>query len=96
MNRAFNFLRSGLKYSFYFTTTLVAGSFAYLQYVNSVLGSVNIDKQTALDYYKEEHRMGDAEATRTYYWVLFHISLARIMSFNAYKNYCERFTTKIL
>lgn len=40
--------------------------------------------------------MDDAAATKTYYWVLFHISLARIMSFRAYKYQCEQLNTKIV
>jgi hypothetical protein len=96
MNKAFSWLRWGLKYSFYCSSAIAAGSYAYLQYVNSVIGPIKVDKQTALDFYREEHRMGDDEAMRTYYWVIFHISLARITNFSSYKAYCEKFSSKIL
>jgi hypothetical protein len=96
MNKVFNLIKKGLKYSFYCTTALTVTGYAYLQYVNSALGPINIDKQMALDFYKQQHKMGDAEATRTYYWVFFHISLARIMSFGTYKRACDRLATKIV
>lgn len=44
MNKAFSWLRWGLKYSLFCTTAIAAGSFAYLQYANSFLGPIKVDK----------------------------------------------------
>jgi hypothetical protein len=96
MNKTFRLLKQGLKYSFYCSTALAVSGYAYLQYVNSVLGPISIDKQNALDFYKDYHKMDEAEAVRTYYWILAHISLARIMSFRAYQQNCKSLNAKIV
>jgi hypothetical protein len=53
MNKALNFFKKGLKYSLHGGTAIAVGCYSYLQYVNSILGPINIDKQNSLDYYKE-------------------------------------------
>ena len=40
--------------------------------------------------------MEEKEATKTYNWVIFHVSLARIMSFRTYKYRCEQLNAKIV
>lgn len=60
MNKAFSLFKTGLKYV---SITLGFGSlcgFGYLQYVNSILGPVDIDKNDALSFYKEHHKMTDS------------------------------------
>ena len=60
MSKAFSLFKSGLKYA---SITLGFGSmigFGYLQYVNSILGPVDIDKTNALFFYKDHHKMTDA------------------------------------
>ena len=96
MNKAFSLFKTGLKYT---SITLGFGSlfgFGYLQYVNSILGPVDIDKADALSFYKEHHKMTDSEASRTYYWVLFHICFARISNFSHYQSYCKKLNNKIV
>ena len=53
MNKALNFFKKGLKYSLLGGSAITVGCYGYLQYVNSILGPIKIDKQNALDYYKE-------------------------------------------
>jgi len=53
MNKALNFVKKSLKYCLFGSTVLTIGGYGYLQYINTLLGPINIDKQTALDYYKE-------------------------------------------
>lgn len=40
--------------------------------------------------------MDESQAIRTYYWVLFNISVARIMKFSAYKSACGKLNAKII
>lgn len=60
MNKFFGLARTGLKYTFYCTTAISISAYAYLQYVNSQLGPIRIDKDNALNFYKEHHKMGEA------------------------------------
>lgn len=53
MNKALNFFKKVLKYSLLGGSAITVGCYGYLQYVNSILGPIKIDKQNALDYYKE-------------------------------------------
>lgn len=60
MSKTFSLFKSGLKYA---SITFGFGSiigFGYLQYVNSILGPVDIDKSDALSFYKNHHKMTDA------------------------------------
>lgn len=60
MNKAFSLFKTGFKFA---SITLGIGSlcgFGYLQYVNSIIGPVDIEKDNALSFYKEHHKMTDS------------------------------------
>jgi hypothetical protein len=82
-------VKKGLKIGAYSTIGFSITGFAYLQYVNSIIGPISIDKNEALSYYKQDMKMSEGESERTYYWLLFRISLSRILRFHSYQSTCS-------
>ena len=60
MNKLLKVIRKGLVFTAASLTTASLGGFAYLLYVNSILGPIDIDKHEAISFYKETHKMGDS------------------------------------
>jgi hypothetical protein len=59
MNRYVKMIGRGIKYA---GITLVGGltlSFGYLQYINSQIGGIVIDKDDLVEYYKTNLKMGE-------------------------------------
>ena len=74
MRRFFSTLKKGLAIAS--VTCLAAGTigFAYLQYISSIIGPINVNKVDALKHYKTELKLSDEKALLTYYWVIYKIS----------------------
>lgn len=51
MKRAAKLLFSGVKYALYMGTITATGSLGYLFYINSKIGSIDIDKEITTKFY---------------------------------------------
>ena len=70
--------------------------YGYLQYVNSILGPINMNYDEAVNYYKSKYEMTDTKAHYTYYFALWNLSLSRILSYRNYAWYCDKLNRKVI
>jgi hypothetical protein len=70
--------------------------YAYLQYINSVIGSISLNKEEAIAFYKEKYQYSEKQAKATYYYALWNLSIARILEYHTYVGYCDRLNRKII
>ena len=89
-------LKKGLKITIGTFFGITGFSLAYLQYINSQIGPLNLEKDAAIKHYKEKMNMNDREATKTYYWVLLKIAEARLFGYYSYSYYCRHLNKKII
>lgn len=54
MNRFGKYIKRGIKGFLITGVTVSAASYGYLQYVNSIIGPLNINKEEAIAYYKKK------------------------------------------
>jgi len=52
--------------------------YTYLQYINSVLGPISLNKEEAINFYQERYNYSEKQAKATYYFALWNLSIARI------------------
>ncbi len=57
MRKALNIIKKSFKIAVYSTVGFSITGFAYLQYVNSIIGTISIDKNEAVSYYKTDMKM---------------------------------------
>ena len=88
--------KTGLKVATISTISISALSYGYLQYINSILGPINIQYDEAISYYKDKHKMTDSEAVKTYYFAVWNLSLTRIINYRNYTWYCDKLNRKIV
>ena len=62
MRKAINILKKSLKIAAYSTVGFSITGFAYLQYVNSIIGPISIDKNDAVSFYKKDMNMSEGES----------------------------------
>ena len=84
------------KYTILSSVAACTGGLLYLQYANSYLGPISFDKEYALKYYQEQHKMSESDATKTYYYVKYSIAMARISMFYTYQRQCQQLRDKVL
>lgn len=96
MSNMLMFLRRGIKMITTSALTLTVLSYGYLQYINSIIGPLHVDKQNAIEFYKTHHQMPENKAALTYYWVVYKISEARVLGFHNYSSYCQKLNNKII
>lgn len=73
-----------------------ASSVAYLQYINSQIGEIDLDPVQTKKYYFEVLKMSQSEASRMYYWLYFDIGLMRVFTYHNYSTYCDKINKKII
>lgn len=57
MSRYVKLLLKSLKYAGILTGVTAAGAYGYLQYINSVIGPIEIDREVSTKFYQEEYKM---------------------------------------
>ncbi len=62
MRKALNIIKKSLKVAAYSTIGFSVTGFAYLQYINSIIGPISIDKSEAVSFYKSDMRMSEGES----------------------------------
>lgn len=60
MKKIFKSIATGLKVVGVSAITLSTLGYGYLQYVNSIMGPINIQKDEAISFYKSNHKMTDS------------------------------------
>jgi hypothetical protein len=99
MSKYLRMLGQGIKYSLYLGGATLTGSALYLQYVNSQLGSIDIDREAMTKYYSEhskEFNVNEREARNMYYWLLIDISIMRVLTYSAYSTSCNKINRRIV
>lgn len=60
MNRFGKYIKSAFKVLFISGVTISTASYGYLQYVNSIIGPLNINQDEAIAYYKKQFKYEEA------------------------------------
>lgn len=92
-------LGQGLKYSLYLGGATLTGSLLYLQYINSQVGSIEIDRTAMTKYYTDpakQFNMTESEVTNMYYWLLVDVSMMRVLTYGSYVTSCAKINKKII
>ena len=88
MHRFKKLFMTGLKISTITIATTSVASFGYLQYINTVLGPIDLRYDEAISFYKDKYKMSDSKALMTYYFALWNLSLSRVINYRNYLWYC--------
>jgi hypothetical protein len=96
MKRGLKYLKTGAKiFALGFGASTTMG-YVYLQYVNSQIGPIDLDHDEAINFYKVKYQLTGAKAEATYYYALWNISLARVLSYRSYSWYCSKLDRNII
>ena len=96
MQKYLKTLGSGLKYAAYLGLGSVAVGFGYLQYINSQIGPIDVNRDETTKFYMSQYKMDSKEANRMYYWMMYDIALMRIFTYFSYSSYCQKLNKKIV
>jgi hypothetical protein len=99
MSKYIRMIGQGIKYSLYLGGATLTASALYLQYVNSQLGGIDIDREGMMKYYSEHSKqfnMSESEVRNMYYWLLFDIATMRILTFSSYSTSCAKINRRIV
>jgi len=88
MKRIGSLLLSSVKYAAYLGSITMVGGAAFLGYINSKIGGIEINKDETTKYYHETLGMDKGEAARMYYWLLWDIGMMRVLTYGSYTTYC--------
>jgi hypothetical protein len=92
-------LGQGVKVAAYLGGATLAGSLAYLQYINYKLGGIDIDREAMVKYYTDNakhFKVSETEASNMYYWLILDISFMRVLTYGSYTSYCEKIAKRII
>lgn len=92
-------LGQGIKYSLYLGGATITASAIYLQYVNSQLGSIDVDRESVTNYYakhSKEFNVSESEARNMYYWLVMDIYFMRVLTFSSYSTFCSKINRRIV
>jgi hypothetical protein len=62
MRKVMNIAKKSLKVAAYSTLGFSITGFAYLQYINSIIGPISVEKDEAISYYQSEMKMSEGES----------------------------------